>query len=125
MASIYERDNYEMSKAYPFRRLTNDERECYLSWRAFKKEYNIKENVPDAIWHEPYFRPEPVEDPTTIINWGKDIKDRKFPYLTQKEKDLWDSRMDEDHSKHEEYLEFFKEECRRREEGLFFIMEID
>jgi hypothetical protein len=100
--------------------LANDERHCYHVWKKFNRHYDVRDLVPDAVWHLPYTRPEPPSDPTKIINWGKPKSERKFPYYDDDYIQMMDDRRFEDHPKFDEFYDFVVGEWKRRWFGFFW-----
>lgn len=93
--------------------------ECLDAYNAFEREYDIKKNVPDAIWDFVYTRPAPPKNYREIANYGKPKEERKFPYYSQEFIDRMESLADKENTP-QEYDDFFYQEWDRRLNGFFF-----
>ena len=101
--------------------LTKNQLKCYLSWQNFERFYDIEKEIKNAVAGRlSYMRPEPPENPKLISGWDLPYEEQIFPYLTQKEKDDMEVRMDEDHREHYLFMEFIEEEWDRRKNGFWF-----
>lgn len=85
--------------------INKDELDCIDIYNNFSREIDIEEVT--------YIRPEPPEDPKSIINYGKSKEERKFPFENYQEL-LEKKHTDPD------FAEFIKREWDRRKNGLFF-----
>ncbi len=117
---IYREHSY-FKKTQNRNSLTANQFDCYRSWQKFKRHYDVREEVPDAVADRLDFtRPEPPKDPRTIDGYTIPKEKQKFQYYTKKEKQLWEERMSDSHRLHNKFIEFITEEWRRRRDGYWF-----
>lgn len=98
-------------------------RECHEIYDNYNRRYVIQDRVPDAVWHYPIILPEKPKDIKSIPGYNKDKKDRKFPYYSDEfieEMKARGAAMIKSGVTDEKYVDFIKEEWRRRREGFFF-----
>lgn len=110
----------KLGRGRPSKEYTEQEKsikECESAWRKYKVKYDLKKHVKDAEWHSVFVRPKKPEDPSSIQNYGKPIKERKFPYYSD---EYIDRMYSKDETGKHKYPEFIKEEINRRLNGFFF-----
>jgi len=94
--------------------------QCKDAYANFKTTYNIKERVPDAIWHFPLERPEPPAH-NRIANYGLERSKRKFPLISKREIAKYEALgKSSNQADIDEYMAFASRETDRRLNGFFF-----
>ena len=99
------------------RRILKNQKDCRRAYRKYKEEYDPKEVCPDFIFPSIFHLPPKPSTPEEIANYGKDKKDRKFPYYSEEYINRMSSKTDKGDYR---YPEWMREELRRRKDGFFF-----